>query len=251
MNIGQVLDGAIAKTVMYCDRHIRENPENVKETITWLNDCIIKYLSDDQTYYDNVQNNIIDNLDNNSFKQKFIEDINKKNLFIEGPCFSHVDLNNLRQNWVSPNESILIKKKTIEYIKDKLKLKNDFTITQDIVRDNIFCVPMYTTKLYKLTKHILSSRDFGGIREVTGQPTRGRALKGGSRLGQMEIEALLSHGTDIAVKEFLTVKSDHSIEKRKMLKELITNGEYNMSSDLESVGRTKKVVETILTFLKE
>jgi DNA-directed RNA polymerase beta subunit len=145
----------------------------------------------------------------------------------------------------------LIKKKTIEYIKNKLKIKNDFIITQDIVRDGIFCVPMYTTKLYKLTRHIVSSRDFGGVKEITGQPTRGRALKGGSRLGQMEIEGLLAHGTDIAVKEFLTVKSDHSIEKRKMLKELITDGTYNMTPDLESVGRTKKVVETILTFLKE
>ena len=67
----------------------------------------------------------------------------------------------------------------------------------------------------------------------------------------METEALLSHGADLAVKEFLTVKSDHSDEKRKLLKEIINTGEYNMSPNLESIGRTKKVVSTIINFLKE
>lgn len=183
MNIGQVLDGAIAKTVYYCDKHIKENPDEVKETINWLNESIIKYMYNDNIYYNNVKNNIIDKLYDLEFKQKFLENINSGNLFIEGPAFSHLDLNNLNKNLVSPNETVRIPKKTIEYIRDKLKLKSDFTITQDIERENIFCVIMYTMKLYKITKNLISVRDFGAVKDITQQPTRGRAAAGGSRLG--------------------------------------------------------------------
>jgi hypothetical protein len=54
------------------------------------------------------------------------------------------------------------------------------------------------------------------------------------------------------VKEFLTVKSDRNEEKRKLVKEIIEQGEFNMSLDTDSTGgQTKKVVSAILNFLKE
>jgi len=54
------------------------------------------------------------------------------------------------------------------------------------------------------------------------------------------------------VKELLTVKSDRSEEKRKLVKEIIETGEFNMSLDAASTGgQTKKVVSAILNFLKE
>ena len=69
---------------------------------------------------------------------------------------------------------------------------------------------------------------------------------------QMEIEALLASGCDLTVKELLTVKSDRSEEKRKLVKEIIEEGEFNMSLDDENGGgQTKKVVAGILNFLKE
>jgi len=48
------------------------------------------------------------------------------------------------------------------------------------------------------------------------------------------------------------VKSDRSEEKRKLVKEIIEEGEFNMSLDDENGGgQTKKVVAGILNFLKE
>lgn len=250
MNIGQVIDGAIAKTVMCCDNFIRNNPDQVKETINWLNNNIIKYIYENDHYYNRV-NELEQKLEDEDFKQHFLNDIYQKNLYIEAPSFTHIDLINLNKNWINPNESVLIKKKAIDYIKDRLKLKNDFTITSDIVRKNIFCVPMYVNKLYKLTKTTMNSRDFGLVKDITQQPVRGRAQGGGSRLGQMEVEGLLAGGCEKSVKELLTVKSDHNEEKRKLTSQVIETGDYNMDSNIESIGRTKKVVSTILTFLKE
>jgi DNA-directed RNA polymerase subunit beta len=109
---------------------------------------------------------------------------------------------------------------------------------------------MYTTKLYKLTKSIYNTRDFGPVKSVTQQPVKGRALSGGSRLGQMEIEALASHGVDQVLKEFLTVKSDHNTEKRDLVDQIVRTGDYELNK-IENIGRTRKIVSTILQFLKE
>jgi DNA-directed RNA polymerase subunit beta len=183
MNLGQILNGSVAKTVKYCDQHIRQNPDQVKEVIEWLNDNIIYHLSENKDYHTRVEKDIVNQLDNIEFKEKFIDNIKDQHLFIEGPSFSHINLKELNKNLINSNESMLIKKETIKYVKDKLKLKSDFVINTDVIRENIYCVPMYVNKLFKLTKNIINSRDFGLVKDVTQQPVRGRARGGGSRLG--------------------------------------------------------------------
>jgi len=252
MNLGQVIDSAVAKTVKYCDQQIRQNPDNVKEIVGWLNDNVVYHLFENKNYYNNVKNDIVHQLDSLDFRKKFVENVNETNLFIEAPCFSHIDMKNLNKSIINPNESILIKKEMIQYMKDRLKLKSDFTITSDVIRENIFCVPMYVNKLFKMTKSIMNTRDFGMVTDVTQQPVRGRSRGGGSRLGQMEIEGLLAAGCDQTVKELLTVKSDRNIEKRKLVREIIETGDFNMSLDEDGGGgQTKKVISVILDFLKE
>ena len=177
------MDGSVAKTVKYCDQHIRQDPDSVKEVIEWLNDSVIYHLSEDKDYYNRVKTDIINNLDESEFRNKFIDNIKNQHLFIEGPSFSHINLKELNKNLINSNEPMLIKKETIKYVKEKMKLKSDFVITGDVIRENIYCVPMYTTKLFKLTKNILNTRDFGQVKDVTQHPVRGRARGGGSRLG--------------------------------------------------------------------
>ncbi len=250
MNMGQIIDGAIAKTVMFCDKTIKEDDNKTEEVVSWLNENVIKHLGEEH-YYDRVKNEIINNLTDSEFRKKFIKNIMDTNLFIEGPCFSRIDLNKLVKNIIDPNEPVLIKKETIQFIKDRLKIKNDFVITSDVIRNNIFCAPMYVNKLYKLAEHIINTRDFGPVKDITQQPLRGRAAGGGSRLGQMEIEALLAHGCDQTVKELFTVKSDHNDEKKNLIKQVIESGDYDLPENLKNSGRTKKIVSTILKFLKE
>lgn len=168
---------------MFCDEQIKKEPDSVVETLRWLNDNVIKYLYDNDKYYNRINNEIINRLGNKEFKDQFLDDIVKSHLYIEGPCFSHINMRKIQESVINPNESVLIKKETVDFIKDRLKLKNDFTITSDIIRQNIFCGPMYVNKLYKLTKSIINSRDFGAVKDVTQQPLRGRAQGGGSRLG--------------------------------------------------------------------
>jgi len=183
MNLGQIIDCAVAKTVKYCDQAIRNNPENVKDIIQWLNDNILYHLTEDKRYYNRVNSEIVNKLDDEQFRDQFVDNVKRQNLYVEGPCFSRIDMAKLNDNLVPTNESVLIKKELISFIKDRTKLKSDYIVTDDVIRDNIFCAPMYVNKLFKLTKHIMNTRDFGVVKDVTQQPVRGRAKGGGSRVG--------------------------------------------------------------------
>lgn len=248
MNLGQLSEGTVGKNVMYCDRYIKENPAKAIDTVTWLNEQIIKNLNDDK-YYNSV-NQLINSMKNDSnLKEEFIQNVRDTNLFIEAPQFSETNVDAILQNGINPNETILIKKETVEYFKRKLKLDVVFDETDRKI-PNTFCCPLYIMKLYKLTKHICNARDFGPVKQVTKQPLKGRAKSGGSRIGQMELEALLAHGNQKAVKEIMTVKSDWSEGKRDLLRQLIESGKYVLPEDHKISSQTKQVVDVQIDFLK-
>ncbi|MFW6247037.1 MAG: hypothetical protein ACOC22_02580 [bacterium] len=251
MNISQILEGMVSKNIHDIDKKIKNEDCNVISEIEWLNNNIIKEFNDEQ-YYTDV-NSIIKRLKSDKlFKQKFIENIKENNLFIEAPCFGEINTKNIYKNSRIPiNEEVLIKKETIKYLKQKLKVNVNFP-TQDIKIQNIFCAPIYTMRLYKLVSEIISARDLGGTKAVTKQPLRGRSQGGGSRLGQMEIEGLISHGAENCLKELITVKSDCEDEKKKLIEEIIRSGKYELKeTGLTNKGGTKKVVSTLIKFLQE
>lgn len=183
MNLGQILEVIVGKSVMNCNDYIKSTPENIESTITWLNEAIIKNIN--PTYYQKIKNEIINNLNDEEFKNRFIKSITDTNLFIEAPCFATIDIRKLIKNIAPYKESIIIKKKLIDYMKQNLKL-NLPVITNDIIIPNVFCGPMYIQKLSKITSKSINARDLGPVKSITKQPVKGRAKSGGSKLGQME-----------------------------------------------------------------
>lgn len=61
---------------------------------------------------------------------------------------------------------------------------------------------------------------------------------------------ILAHGCERAIKELITVKSDDTAEKKKLLRQLTRDGTYNMP-DGQLKSRTKDVVDVLIKFLKE
>ena len=68
---------------------------------------------------------------------------------------------------------------------------------------------------------------------------------------QMELEAMLASGCDLAVKEILSVKSDWSAGKKDLLRQLITDGQYKLPENRTIKSRTREVVDLQLQYLKE
>ncbi|HOD62374.1 MAG TPA: hypothetical protein PKG96_09785, partial [Bacilli bacterium] len=248
MNHGQVLEGLISKSVMYCNEHIKNHSENTKVVIEWLNENVLKFI--DQSYYDRINDEIIKKLDDPNFHNMFVEDIKQSNLFIEAPSFAEVDIKNLMKNSINCKETVLLKKDLIKYMKQKLKVDINFP-EEDIYLKNIFCSPIYIQKLSKIVSKIINARDFGSVKSITRQPTKGRASGGGSRVGQMELEAMLAAGCDLAVKEILSVKSDWSAGKKDLLRQLVTDCQYKLPENRTIKSRTREVVDLQLQYLKE
>ncbi len=162
-NLGQLLEAVVGKSTMYCDEQIRQNPENTKEIITWLNDSILKHIN--PNYYLRIQNEIIPNLDDVEFRNKFVENVKESNLFVEAPSFAEIDIKKLLKTAINYKETVLIKKETIKYMKQKLKIETPFNY-EDSYLENILCAPIYIQKLSKLVSKIINARDFGSVKSI-------------------------------------------------------------------------------------
>lgn len=252
MNLSQVLELTCAKATHHIDKLIKKNPKNITEYLYQLNNSMIKYLGDDN-YYNNINNfiNIINK--DNKIKNNLIDNICSSNLWIEVPSFTKINIRKLLSNiYPKANENVVIPKKTIKYLKEKLNCFNNLILTDDVIIPNIFCGIIYIQKLHKIAEKLITYRDLGPLKYGTMQPERGRAANGGSTLGQMEIEAIAASGCEQALTELLTVKNDWSSEKKNLLYNLISSNTYNLPNKIpEDSSRTKMVVNAILDFLKK
>ncbi len=106
---------------------------------------------------------------------------------------------------------------TEEEIKDELEkagFSKDGTmalydgLTGEPFDQNIAVGYMYILKLHHMVEDKMHMRSVGPYSLINQQPLGGKAQKGGQRFGEMEVWALLGHGTAHILREVLTIKSD-------------------------------------------
>lgn len=106
---------------------------------------------------------------------------------------------------------------TEEEIKDELEkagLSRDGTmtlydgLTGEPFDQDIAVGYMYILKLHHMVEDKMHMRSVGPYSLINQQPLGGKAQKGGQRFGEMEVWALLGHGTAHILREVLTIKSD-------------------------------------------
>jgi len=80
------------------------------------------------------------------------------------------------------------------------------------IETQIFCGMIYYQRLRHMVKDKAQVRSTGPIDPMTKQPVGGRSRHGGIRLGEMERDSLLAHGTSFLLRDRLLRCSDYYLE---------------------------------------
>lgn len=101
----------------------------------------------------------------------------------------------------------------------------------------------YMLKLIHMVNEKIHARAIGPYALVTQQPLKGRAHKGGQRLGEMEVWAVEGFGAAYILQELLTKKSDDSIGRKEVLKAMLPKSADFLDS-LDPFGQAVQVEST-------
>ena len=90
---------------------------------------------------------------------------------------------------------------------------------------------MYMLKLNHLVDDKMHARSTGPYSLVTQQPLGGKAQFGGQRFGEMEVWALEAYGAAYTLQEMLTVKSDDTVGRTRIYKNIV-DGDHRLEAGM-------------------
>jgi DNA-directed RNA polymerase beta subunit len=229
MNVGQVYEAHLSMSFMDLKNRIREMYDE-KKTAKEIYNYVLDYIkiidkTQDGNYYEQMKK-IFENLP----LKNFIDGLD--NFYIIQPPFESVTDKELAQ--------AMIYTKT-EYEYDVLD-----PISGKKIQSQINCGYMYFMKLNHIAQDKISYRGIGPYSAKTSQPLGGKSRKGGQRLGEMEIWAVIGHDAEKNLNEFISVKSDSIKLRNKFISEMMCNSDLLLDSDDDEVPQSLRLLQTNL-----
>lgn len=112
---------------------------------------------------------------------------------------------------------------------------------------SIFVGPTYYQRLVHQVAGKMYSRDSEGpVNPITKQPLGGRAVGGGIRIGEMERDALVSHGVSSFLRESVYTRSDGIVNQKKSLLHICSScGQQAIVNEQQNIFRCYNCQSTV------
>jgi DNA-directed RNA polymerase subunit beta len=136
--------------------------------------------------------------------------------------------------------------KAMEYTNSKYEVRVFDPVTNQEIENDLTFGWLYYMKLNHISQDKIAYRGIGPYSAKTNQPLCGKSRKGGQRLGEMEIWALIAHGDEKNLNEFITTKSDSIQLRNKYISHCIGNDELLVDHDDDRVPQSLRLLESCL-----
>ena len=229
MNIGQVFECHLGECVMNFKKHVSEmfeqgkSEDEIKQYLFGFIDIIDK--TKDKNYTAQMHE-IIDPLHGESLKNVFDK------FFIIQPPFESVGTDEL--------------KRAMDYTNSKYEVEVFDPISNKKIESELVFGWIYFMKLNHISQDKIAYRGIGPYSAKTSQPLGGKSRKGGQRVGEMEIWAVIGHGDEKNLNEFITTKSDSIRLRNKYISHCIGNDDLLSDSDDDTVPQSLRLLQNCL-----
>jgi len=230
INYAQLNEVVTSKVIKHCEGLILEDVNNVGPVLSKLAN-LSRLLCDDE-YAEKIE----DIRDNHSHEQ-FQMSVKLCGLFFEVKCFVSLDmpevLKFIKNNFsLGINEDVTIPKELYKYMRYRYDI--DVDADWDVIANDVFVGPMYILMLQHMSEHKLNARDFGSYTQGSNTPSAksGTGNKA-SKIGNMELDALLAHGCTNVVREIRSVKSTSLELKPDLISQILNKGYYNLPEEID------------------
>jgi DNA-directed RNA polymerase beta subunit len=229
MNIGQVFELHLAMSFNDLRTEIKNKYDN-KCSKEEIYSYIMEYIklidnTDDKNYTDQMDK-ILKASDLDSFVS------NLENFFLIQPPFKSIKAEHLRN--------------AMSYTKTPYLYETFEPIQNANIKKKISWGYQYIVKMNHISQDKIASRGVGPYSAKTAQPLAGKSRKGGQRLGEMEFWALIGHGAELNLNEFITTKSDSIQSRNKYISEKMSSDEMLLDEEDDNVSQSLRLLQNCL-----
>jgi DNA-directed RNA polymerase subunit beta len=229
MNIGQLFELHLAMALHDLKQIVKEKYEK-KEDQKAIYDYILGFIKIiDKTKDNNYTDQMI-----KFFERTKIEDFIKNidNFFIIQPPFESIGVEELNL--------------ALTYTGTKFEYECFDPIQNKILPNKIAFGYQYIVKMNHIAQDKIAVRGVGPYSAKTSQPLGGKARKGGQRLGEMEMWAVIAHGSHKNLHEFLTTKSDSIKLRNQYISEKMCNDTMLLDAEDDNVSQSLRYLQNSL-----
>ena len=241
MNVNQIYEIYIGKLVDYAEKELLEGNIDV---LSIIDEIASKF---GRAFYPQTKKALDLIRSDDEFLRKFLEDVRRNGLYVVVDSFkdkryTKKDILDIYRKYgiKTMNKLRFNPRKLMEIVSgESLKYLPDSEVEVESLTGI-----MYICKIFKIASHILNARSVGPYHSILKIPTGGKARQGGSRIGNNEIDALLSYDSEYVLKEFITIKADDHDGKMDYIDSVISGKQFSISK-MKTHTYTSRVVTSL------